>query len=69
MTKLNDKEFFTGETNGIINKYRFEDDELKLIETNKEHGKETIMNITFSKNNNQLATLDENQIVIFNMSE
>ena len=69
MTKLNDKEFFTGETNGIINRYRYEDDELKLIETNKEHGKETIMNITFSKNNNQLATLDENQIVIFNMSE
>ena len=67
--KLNDKEFITGETNGIINKYRLEDNEVKLMEKNEEHGKEIVSELAFSKDNNHLASLSEHQFIIYKISE
>ena len=68
MTKLNEKEFVTGETEGIINKYRFEENKLKLMETNEDH--EDIVNkLAFCSNSNQLASLSDKQLIIFKISE
>ena len=69
MTKLNEKEFITGQTEGIINRYRFEENELKLMEKNEEHKNETVMKLSFDSNGNRLASLSENSLIIFKISE
>ena len=69
MTKLNDKEFVTGESKGIISKYRFEENELKLMERNEEHKNEIVMKLSFDNNGNKLASLSENSLIIFKISE
>lgn len=68
MTKLNDKEFVTGESKGIISKYRFEENELKLMEKNIDH-ENTVEKLAFCSISNQLATIGENQVIIFQISE
>ena len=69
MTKLNEKEFITGETEGIINRYRFEENELKLMEKNEEHKNEIVKKLSFDINGNKLASLSENSLIIFKISE
>lgn len=69
MTQLNEKEFVTGESEGIITKYRFEENELKLMETNRDHGNSTVQILAFCSNNNQLASMSDNKIIIFQMNE
>ena len=44
--KLNEKEFITGGSDGIICKYRFENNEIKLMEKNEEH-KGTVSKLAF----------------------
>ena len=69
MIKLNEKEFVTGETKGIINKYRFEDNELKLMEINKDNKEQIIKKLAFCRNSNQLASMNETELFIFKVSE
>ena len=68
MTKLNDKEFVTGESKGIISKYRFEENELKLMEKNIDH-KNIVKKLAFCSISNQLATIGGKQVIIFQISE
>ena len=69
MTKLNEKEFITGESEGIINKYRFENNEIKIMETNKDHKNNTVMKLSFCRDTNILASLSDNKYILFKMSE
>ena len=70
MTKINEKEFITGENEGIINRYRFEENELKLIETNKDHENETVVNrLSFCNISNRLASLSDNKFIVFKLSD
>ena len=69
MTKLNENEFFTGETDGIINRYRFEENEIKLIEKNEEHKKDTVIKLSFDCKNYKLASLSDHYLIIFNISK
>ena len=68
MTKLNDKEFVTGESKGKISKYRFEENELKLMEKNIDH-KNIVKKLAFCSISNQLATIGGKQVIIFQISE
>ena len=68
MIKLNEKEFATGETEGIINKYRFEENELKLMEINKDNEDKIVEKLAFCSNNNQLVSLSETSLIIFKIS-
>ncbi len=65
MTKLNEKEFITGETNGIINKYNFDENEVKLMETNKDHENDTVMKLSFCSINNRIASLSDKKCILF----
>ena len=70
MTKINEKEFITGENEGIINRYRFEENELKLIETNKDHEIETVVNrLSFCNISNRIASLSDNKFIVFKLSD
>ena len=69
MIKINEKEFVTGETKGIINKYRFEDNELKLMEINKDNKEQIVKKLAFCRNSNQLASMNETELIIFKVSE
>ena len=69
MIKLNEKEFITGETKGIINRYRFEENEVKLMEKNEDHQNDTVRKLAFCSNSKQLASLSDSNLIIFNISE
>jgi len=66
--KLNEKEFITGGSDGIICKYRFENNEIKLMEKNEEH-KGTVSKLAFCSSRNHLATMSDKQIIIYKISE
>ena len=69
MIKLNEKEFITGESKGIINKYRFENNELKIMETNEDHKNSTVLRLSFCRNTNHLASLSDDKYILFKISE
>ena len=69
MTKLNEKEFITGETKGIINRYRFEENELKLMETNKDNENETVIKLSFCNISNKIASFNEKKFIIFQLND
>lgn len=69
MIKLNKNEFITGETEGIINKYRFENNEVKIMEINKDHGNAIVQRLSFCPNNNHLASLSNNKYILFKFNE
>lgn len=68
MIKLNEKEFITGESGGIISKYRYEENELRLMEKNKDHKDEIVQKLAFCSNSNQLASLSESHLFIFKIN-
>ena len=68
MIKLNEKEFITGESGGIISKYRYEENELRLMEKNKDHKDEIVQKLAFCSNSNQLASLSEPHLFIFKIN-
>ena len=69
MIKLNEKEFITGESEGFMNQFRFEENELKLIDKNKYNGDETVKKLAFCRNSNHLASLSKTQFIIFKIDE
>ena len=69
MIKLNEKEFITGETEGIITKYRFENNELRNMETNKDHKNSIVQKLSFCCNSSHLASLSGNKYILFKMNE
>lgn len=69
MTKLNEKELITGETNGIINKYNFDENEVKLMETNKDHENDIVMKLSFCSINNRIASFSDEKCIIFKISD
>ena len=67
--KLNEKEFITGGSDGIIYKYRFENNEIKLMEKNEEHKGNIVKKLAFCSSSIHLATMSEEQIIIYKISE
>jgi WD40 repeat protein len=67
--KLNEKEFITGGSDGIIYKYRFENNEIKLMEKNEEHKGNIVKKLAFCSSRNHLATMSDKQIIIYKISE
>ena len=70
MTKLNEKEFITGETKGIFCRYRFEENEVKLMEKNKDHDEsEIVEGLSFCSINNQIASFSDTNCIIFKIDD
>lgn len=69
MTKLNEKEFITGETKGYINRYRFEENEIKLMETNRDHGEEIVSKLAYCKINKLIASFGSSNCIIYKIDD
>ena len=69
MIKINESEFITGGSDGIIYKYKYEGNEIKLMEKNEENKGITINKLAFCSDSNQLVSMCEKQTIIFKISE
>jgi len=69
IVKLNEKEFITGGSDGNIYKYRYENNEIKFMEKNEEHNGSLVKKLAFCSISNQLVSISEEQIIIYNISE
>ena len=47
MIKISEKEFITGENEGIINEYRFDGNEIKLMEENEDNKDKIVKDLLF----------------------
>ena len=69
MTKLNEKEFITGGSDGVIYKYRFEENEIKLMEKNEAHKQRIVKKSAFCSSSNVLVTMSKNQVIFYKIGE
>ena len=69
MIKLNEKEFVTGGSDGIIYKYRFEENEIKLMEKNEAHERSIVSKMAFCSSNNVLVTMSKNHIIFYDIGK
>ena len=68
MIKINESEFITGGSDGVIYKYKYEGNEIKLMEKNEENKGITINKLAFCSDSNQLVSMSEKQTIIFKIS-
>ena len=67
MIKLNENEFITGDSEGYIKRYRYEENIIKKMDINNDH-KNTVEKLAYN-NNNYLASLSERLLIIFKICE
>ena len=68
MIKISEKEFITGENEGIINEYRFDGNEIKLMEENEDNKDKTVERLAFCNDSNQLVSLSDKEFIIFKIN-
>ena len=68
MIKINESEFFTGGSDGIIYKYKYENNEIKLMEKNEDNKGDTVNKLAFCSSSNQLVSMCDKRIIIFKIN-
>ncbi len=68
MIKISEKEFITGENEGIINEYRFDGNEIKLMEENEDNKDKIVKRLAFCNDSNQLVSLSDKEFIIFKIN-